>query len=334
MRLDDVEPFDEWEEFALFGCHYTLLEAANRVPTTSQLQNSLSPAMRVMPAAEISFPVEDHSIPDVIPTDSIRNIKRCSPGKGNPEPTPLNGKIIYTEYPKTGGVRRFAAPLSVKGPKGRPDLIGNFAGMGLNTRLRSIDVFTVSPQEGLFHQRPIEIVPPSRMCHTLTEIGDAGSLLVGGRTSPDNALADCWLYSKLSNTWERVDDIPIPRYRHSAVAVGNGYVLVTAGKKDSKTVLSDTLLWNRQTGWIQCSHHTSYPLANGEPQVFGAVMVSNFAIRSSSREGFLIGGLSADGCISTDVWSWEFRPGHGVRCCFLWVRQANFAIRHRHGSRR
>jgi tRNA wybutosine-synthesizing protein 4 len=38
--------------------------------------------------------------------------------------------------------------------------------------------------------------PSSRMCHTITDIGDEGALLVGGRTSPDNALADCWIFHK------------------------------------------------------------------------------------------------------------------------------------------
>jgi tRNA wybutosine-synthesizing protein 4 len=28
-KLDTIEPFDEWEEFALFGSHYFLLEASN-----------------------------------------------------------------------------------------------------------------------------------------------------------------------------------------------------------------------------------------------------------------------------------------------------------------
>jgi tRNA wybutosine-synthesizing protein 4 len=280
MQLDEVEPFDEWEEFALFGCHYTLLEASNVHLPTHPLHNTTA------------------TIVD-------------SPGKLDSEPSQLKGKMEYTEFAKSNGIRRFGAPLSVKGANGCSDLKANFGGMGVNNRLGSIDIFTSASQGGSSSPGPtLRTKPESRMCHTLTDLGDCGSLLVGGRSSPDRAFADCWLYSKLSHTWERVDDIPVARYRHSAFALGDGSVLVTGGKEDSKTVLNDTFIWNRQTGWKECSLDHDLALESGKPQVFGALMISDVTSKTSTTSGFLIGGMSTDGLVSTDLWSWELHPEH------------------------
>lgn len=279
IHLDEVEPFDEWEEFALFGCHYTLLEASNVHLSTAQPQNTETAA--------------------------------TSPEKTDSEPVSLKGKMEYTESAKLNGIRRFGASLSVKGANGCPDLKGNFGGMGVNNRLGSIDVFTSASLGGSSPLGPtLRVKPETRMCHTLTEIGDCGSLLVGGRSSPDKAFADCWLYSKLSHTWERVDDIPVARYRHSAFALNDGSVLVTGGKRDSKTVLSDTFLWNRQTGWAEC-----LPDQDGKPQVFGALMISDVTSMTPTTSGFLVGGMLTDGRVSTDLWSWELYVIYPIQNC-------------------
>ncbi|RAL67187.1 hypothetical protein DID88_007964 [Monilinia fructigena] len=177
IALDSIEPFDEWEEFALFG---SIEESSER--TSNALRASYT-------------------------------------------------KITYSEYPKVQGQRRFAAPLWVRNGSKAQDVIGNFSGMGLNTRVSSCDIYSTD-ELGFtsFDSQCSQSWPSSRMCHTITEIDDSGSLLVGGRTSPDNAMADCWFYHKLLNTWERVDDLPQPRYRQSAVHLGNGYVMVAGGK--------------------------------------------------------------------------------------------------------
>src|SRR5437868_4653194 len=43
-ELDRIEPFDEWEEFALFGCHYFLLVA----DTVSVSTEALGPDPRII----------------------------------------------------------------------------------------------------------------------------------------------------------------------------------------------------------------------------------------------------------------------------------------------
>lgn len=293
MHLDEVEPFDEWEEFALFGCHYTLLEASNVHLSTFQPQDTATLAAFL--------------------------------GKMDSEQVLLKGKMQYAESAKLNGIRRFGASLSVKGDNGCLDLKGNFGGMGVNNRLGSIDIFTNASQSRSSSPGPtLRVKPESRMCHTLTEIGDCGSLLVGGRSSPDKAFADCWLYSKLSHTWERVDDIPVARYRHTALALDDGSVLVIGGKKDSKTVLSDTFLWNRQTGWIECLADQG-----GKPQVFGALMISDVASRTLTTSGFLFGGMSTDGRVSTDLWSWKLQVIYSPQTA---PRDANVCSRNFHAS--
>ncbi|ESZ94708.1 hypothetical protein SBOR_4902 [Sclerotinia borealis F-4128] len=264
MSLDSIEPFDEWEEFALFGCHYILLVADN-----TSTENRFT-CKQISDASEAS-----HS------------------------------NSAYSEYPKAQGQRRFAAPISIRKEDKGEDAIGNFSGMGLNTRVSSCDVYSTN-ELGLtpFDYQGSHSWPSSRMCHTITKIGDEGSLLVGGRTSPDNAIADCWFYHKWLNSWERVDDLPRPRYRQSAVHLGNGYVMVTGGKGTSRTLIDDVMIWSRRQGWVKCNTNPqkrpsasfgssliAYPKASSDPLV--------------SRSGVIAGGISEDGLVQEEVWEWD-----------------------------
>lgn len=173
--LDAIEPFDEWEEFALFGCHYILLVANN----TSHFTVEELSAEGVPVEAPISLPVE----------------------------------VRFSEYTNNCGHRRFAAGLHWKSNR-NSTTIGNFAGIGLDTRTNSCDLYATNfsgdiPQPD--NHSP-QSWPSKRQCHTITDLGDAGAFLcgkfashiacntnnnsLGGRISPDGALKDCWLYHK------------------------------------------------------------------------------------------------------------------------------------------
>jgi tRNA wybutosine-synthesizing protein 4 len=276
LKLDVVEPFDEWEEFALFGCHYTLLVAVNRT-------------------------APDDVLFDQHPTRPSAS-RRTSVSRPS-----LTGIQKYSEYPKTGGIRRFAAPLSVRGQNRQPDLVGNFAGMGVNTREDSCDIFGQIVDNMPYHQQSMKQGPSSRACHTITDLGEIGSLLIGGRTSPDRPLSDCWFYNKLEGKWEQVDDLPVPRYRHCAVLIGGNSVLVCGGKQDSKTILEDAFVWNRQTGWLKCDIEYKHQKWNNEPlAVFGASMAKVNDPDSAHEGGFIVGGLSREGQVQQDIWTWAF----------------------------
>lgn len=276
ISLDVLEPFDEWEEFALFGCHYFLLVANNSATT---------------PGYE--FSKESQLYPDN--GSSNRNAVRS-----------VELEVAYSENPRTQGCRKFGAVLPLRGSGRTEDRAGIFGGMGLNTRMNTYDVYSRSLLEGVLSKTPAtHAVPSSRMCHTITNIGEAGALLVGGRTSPDNALTDCWLYHKWLDNWERVDDLPVPIYRHGAVNLGQGYVMIAPGKTNSRIMSTDFYIWSRSLGWVKCVQ------GPGEkpPPSYGATFTAfeKSPNASVSMCGLLAGGMSEGVLLLQDVWEWELR---------------------------
>lgn len=274
--LDRVEPFDEWEEFALFGQHYFCLVAdtgtSKSPPTSIAVENERE---------YINF--------STYPTKEVKL------------------SVSFAEYPKSQGRRRFAAAMLLTGPVRSLTRFGTFGGMGLVSRMGSYDEYASDKLEYLRRKAP-SITPSSRMCHTITDIGAAGALLVGGRTSPDNGSKDCWLYHKWLNIWERVDDLPQPLYRHRAARVGLDHVLVSTGRIDSKTISSDFLIWSRQNGWVKCELGTGDIPRPSYGSVFfptdSEVSKDDF---NTSKHGILSGGMTGDAELQQETWRWELR---------------------------
>lgn len=265
--LDLIEPFDEWEEFALFGCHYVLLTADNKTPFAPARLPEYTTAVSQSPHID----------------------------------------MLYSENPNTHGCRRFAAGLPIRSSAAMGNRVGNFAGMGLNSRLETCDVYSNSEMRIQPFDFFVSRSPSSRMCHTVTDLGDAGALLVAGRTSPDNALADCWIYHKWPGVWERVEDLPQPRYRHGAVNLDNDYVLISPGRSDSRHLGETFMLWNRQFGWKTCTWGTS----NRPHATYGAtftVFANLDALRNPALgRGLIAGGISEDGVVQQNIWEWELQ---------------------------
>jgi tRNA wybutosine-synthesizing protein 4 len=143
--LGAIEPFDEWEEFALFGCHYVLLVANIFIADTIEKQ----------PETEI---------PVVVSISSLQM------------------EVKFSESPKGCGYRRFAAGLPLKGNRALAR-VGNFAGAGLETRIDSCDVYATATDNLQDAPQPdtrnSQSYPSKRQCHTITDLGDAGALLCG-----------------------------------------------------------------------------------------------------------------------------------------------------------
>lgn len=218
----DIEPFDEWEEFAVFGCHYFLLVADN---------SSVSCNSQALDKYQAN--VETNGVATEI--------------------TSLQATLTFCESPKDKGLRRFGSAFAFRDSSSTTHAIGVFGGMGASSRTATCDSYVPSTA------RDINIgtgewpsSPSARMCHTMTDMGDLGALLIGGRTGPDNSLADCFIYHKWLNIWERVQDLPKGQYRHSAVYLGHGRVLVCPGKHNSRDISSDYLVWSRKLGWKVC----------------------------------------------------------------------------------
>ena len=270
--LDLIEPFDEWEEFALFGCHYFLLVADN-IQWSSPIGNDR-------------------------PRSLTRSLESAV-GEGDI-------KIFYSENPKTHAYRRFGAPLPLKGPARNAQRLGVFGGTGNATRMNSCDVYSSDQIRSSGSELPFpSTVPSSRMCHTITDLGETGALLVGGRTSPDNAFKDCWLYHKWLNIWEKVDDLPHPLYRHQAVALSQGRVLISTGRIDSHTISPQFLIWSRKTGWKKCVVGSE----DAPKKCYGASLcvVDAPTHAGDSVSGILAGGMSEDTEIQQETWRWRLK---------------------------
>lgn len=267
-RVDAVEPFDEWEEFALFCGHYFVLVASNT-------------------KAGAAAPPEVSAHPTNVQKDS------------GTEPTAISLQSWKLPTNSAWMPRRFTAAFALD-----EITVAIHGGQGPQNRLSSISALSRG-NAGCQIQPESTLQPPARMCHTVTSMNKTSALLVGGRASPAQALADCWLIDH--GKWSAVDDIPSPRYRHSAVSVDVSYdmsqsagVLVFGGKAGDGTVLNDWLLWTPNNGWH------SIPVDGPRPPArFGAAISATGAAQSAQTRGLLIGGIGAGGTVLEDVWEWS-----------------------------
>ncbi|KAL9607931.1 MAG: hypothetical protein Q9167_007201 [Letrouitia subvulpina] len=263
LWLNTVEPFDEYEEFVLFASHYFCLEAAK----SSQPTGSIPAGLQRLP-----FQQKDQT------SDSMDEISYL--------------KLQFKASTRFSGCRRFGAifPLYDK-------LIGHHGGLGSQSRLDSLDVYEVNNETG---QRIPTTHPfiEARMCHTVTTFANDKALLVGGRTSPSQALSDCWLLS--FNTWTRVEDLPTPLYRHCATSIRirkHAAVLIYGGKNNYGKTEGNWHLWQEKVGWIKVT-----ALESGITPRFGASLASD-----QPSAGILLGGMTNDGNICDDIYHWTFR---------------------------
>lgn len=271
LALNDVEPFDEWEEFVLFASHYFVLLAANTSssiePTPLYLGHPLVPNLSTFANWSAEIPLALH----------------C-------ETFPASYR------------RRFGALTPIS-----PHAFGYHGGLGLKTRLSKTNVYLlprIDPSDCVNiaaieeKRKNLESIE-SRMCHTITS-DHLGFLVAGGRASPDRAFRDCWLSDK--NLWQRVEDLPIPLFRHCATVVAlensahssDSALLIYGGKTGAGNVSDLWLIWRKGLGWI------TVPVMGVllEPR-FGAVMQG-----TGYRRGILLGGMTRDGKILSDAYEW------------------------------
>lgn len=283
-KLDEVEPFDEWEEFTLFASHYCIITACNylgngehNVPATSSVAQW---------------------------AQTVQHVETV--------PAPLS----YEDNPGSKGQRRFGAAMQTQNNIGEA-CFANVMGLGPNARLSSSDIYHW--KTATFDKQAIPAVmgagPSSRMCHTLTSLGASGELLVGGRTSPAKALKDCWLFVKGENRWKRTHDLPVPLYRHSVVRLGEtSLALLIGGKTDSSTIFDGCLLFNPEKGWVnvEIRHFDRGIRADSAVYhpVFGANLVEDSywhtdRMGAVRRLGYLAGGMTSEGLIADQILHWQ-----------------------------
>lgn len=220
LALDKVEPFDEWEEFALFAAHYILVTAQVGVKVSPEVRRS----SHTSSASDVSA-------------------RTASPRRGENQ---LFGLTYVANIPSERGRARHGAAFAIEGGVA----IAHHGGMGAQSRLSSTEVYGPPAYQIPTAKLPSARISP-RTCHTITTLRNGDIILVGGRASPAGAMRDCWI--QRGSDWERIHDLPAPRYRHCAVPVilpGNVVgLIVFGGKEDQSRVHVDPLLWDLQTGW-------------------------------------------------------------------------------------
>jgi tRNA wybutosine-synthesizing protein 4 len=212
--------------------------------------------------------------------------------------SPYRGKTqwfayTYSQNPEREGRTHHASAFFIP----NEDAIGIFGGIGQQTRLSTTSVYTSADNKNM----ALPILPPedigARSCHTITTMGNGQNILVGGRASPSAPMRDCWLQT--GSKWERIQDLPEPRFRHRAAGVvlpDNQYGIVVFGGRISATkVAIDVLLWDIKNGWQKLKSLRSDPMPR-----FGASFV-----RLGFNHGLLFGGMRHDGVICQGLWRWR-----------------------------
>ena len=233
--LNSIEPFDEWEEFALFACHYCLIIASN------------SPQFfKTSPAGFQERNAESTARPQPIKGETSLGQAKSLPLDTLPRSYGVLSQTDKTVFEYHGGYD------------------------GRNRTGNTISYLSSGRDRPKVTSPGADDKP--RMHHTSTRLNqNFDCLLVGGRSSPDNGYTDCWLRRR--GKWEEHAPLPRPLYRHCACFVTTPNepeaVLVFGGRSSSGIVSSDWFLWRDSTGWIQLGIPIDSPSAR-----FGATMIS------------------------------------------------------------
>ncbi|KAJ4390523.1 tRNA methyltransferase ppm2, partial [Neurospora sp. IMI 360204] len=279
-RLEEVEPFDEWEEFALFASHYCVVRAR-----TVAREGQTKEERGIPNGRELGVPVE-------------------------------KVKVRWDDVPGQRGQRRFAAGAVLPGSRSEKSeevKLLNVMGLGTKSRLQNCDVYGRKREgdgaeiDGTEQEVPFtfrEGGPSTRMCHSLTDLGHA-QLLVGGRASPSTPLKDCWLLEKSNGSegewaWKRTHDLPIPLYRHSVTRLGKTDMALLAGGRGVADIFPDWLLYEPKLGWIRCEITGDVKPTS----VYGATLAC-LRQEQDSFSGVFAGGLSDDGLIADQLLAWN-----------------------------
>ncbi|KAL8800511.1 MAG: hypothetical protein Q9200_007222 [Gallowayella weberi] len=289
-RINTVEPFDEWEEFALFSSHYLILEARKSSATAPHANETET----LIPNKHLSDHQPNTQVFPAFHGSEARSTPSVE-GKVTQEMSEVHLQMVGSEVRtrrKFGAMIRFSEKT-----------VGLHGGIGNEGRLNTTDRYELP---GIRAESKILCNPPldmqARVCHTITALDDSRCLLVGGRTSPDIALRGCWL--RHSGQWRSVQELPIPLYRHCATAVAYGTeyagVLVFGGRTTGGVVVNSWWFWQETTGWDEVL------VTEQIIPRFGAAITS-----TGTCYGLLVGGMTEEGILCEGIWGWDIEYGGG-----------------------
>lgn len=222
LEINDIEDFDEWEEFILFCHHYVLIHSYNDDTYQSKERD-----------------------------ESVREIHSChqSPAAANTADN-NDSALDMKSLSITNAVHDNDSALNMKSLSITNDVHDNDSALNLKfPAVCSIDEHTIfihgganqSRQDTTFlltSENKVILIecsgtpPGGRMCHSATAIA-GGVLIVGGRTRPRFFCHDAFFYK--NDHWTKVASPIAARARHCAVAI-NEKVLVFGGLEDSHSL--------------------------------------------------------------------------------------------------
>ena len=218
--------------------------------------------------------------------------------------TTLKGQLAVTllNLPKVPK-RRLGAALSPRTPEGS-DFLVNIMGFGTNGPSDTYDVFGLSHGESMV--KLPSSGPPTRAWFTLTDLGEIGTLLVGGKSqSSSDPLLDCWIFTRGTRPrWTKTWDLPRGLYQHSTVRLGQTSMLLALGGRHTQGLSADIFVFHPDKGWQTCEIHSS-----AYQPVFRAaawcISEPRKCLTPTVHNGIICGGLSASGIPSLTAHRWS-----------------------------
>ncbi|CUM47648.1 uncharacterized protein AC631_03185 [Debaryomyces fabryi] len=124
--------------------------------------------------------------------------------------------------------------------------------------------------------------PGPRMCHTLTALNNSESILIGGRSRPDQYFLD--VYKLDGENWTQLQDLPEKRSRHITVKLSGKDILIFGGLQENSKDMATKLflVYN-----CESQQYKSLKIEGSIPNLFSCSMVYNEELEF----GLILGGM-------------------------------------------
>ena len=283
--LQHIEPFDEWEDFAIFAAHCLFLQASTS-----------GPYKRIEPALPGSLGI---STPPLFGVSGGSMSPRSGSAIDGPSVDSFCKPEVTTCAPRSHGA------LYQVG-EGLLEYHGGYDG---SSRLAWIDAYAANGAEPSTYEftRPPAV---ARQFHTVTTFNsNFDCLMAGGRKAPRDVLSECWL--RRNGEWTLTDPLPRPLYRHAATSLKDrGAVLIYGGKSIKEAVSNDWYLWEDNKGWRQLdvasrprSPRFGAMIAQLDSEHF-PILAKHGGTSEEFPSGILTGGMAEDGTVTNEPVLW------------------------------
>ncbi|KAH7134845.1 S-adenosyl-L-methionine-dependent methyltransferase [Dactylonectria estremocensis] len=226
IALDDVEPFDEWEEFVLFARHYFVMHAIASPPTSISSQSQGQQANRCLSAVEICHhdiiaPKRRFGAPMVVTNPEGQTFSMNTFGMGN------NGRVAsYDVYTLEG--RTMPLEMSPVGPPARmchtsTDL-GPFGILVAGGRASPSSVISdcwVFKRDSKCWEKTGDLPTPLFRHVAVRLRGSALALIFGGRVGPSQVSSDYFLFHPAKGWLKCATSGSVPDPTFGAVAISS-----------------------------------------------------------------------------------------------------------------